>query len=155
MDKYNRFFTPTLYRMIRTDWAILMLATMIAAALHWREINWWIFMAMFWWIDILGTFPGTFLQKKKPDRKVPEWCILLYNFCHSFTTVGVITAAWYALYGPAWEMLAMPMHLAADRSIFGNIYKRIDPKFEPGPHPAFLRFDEDFRRAQQVARSEQ
>lgn len=153
MDKHNRFFTPTLYRMIRTDWAILMLTTMIVCAVHWREINWWLFLGMFWWIDLLGTFPGTYLQKKYPNRRVPEWSLLLYNFCHSFTTIGAITLVWYLLYGPAWEMLAMPMHLAADRSIFGNIYKRIDPKFEPDPHPAFLRFDEDFLRAQQASRS--
>lgn len=153
MDKHNRFFTPMLYRLVRMDWAIIMVALMAISAAHWREINWWLFLAMFWWIDLLGTLPGSYVQGKRAHQPAPEWSIVLYNVCHSFTTVAVVTVAWYLLYGPAWEMLAMPMHLAADRSVFGNIYKRFGFAFEPPAHPAFLRFDADFTHSQQAARS--
>lgn len=144
MDKANRFFTPTLYRMVRLDWLVIMIALSIIAAMHWREINWWLFLIVFWWIDFVGTAPGMYYQGRHPERPVPRWTIVLYNFCHSFTTVGVITAIWYAFAGFQWEMLAMPIHLAGDRCVFGNIYKHFDPRFEPHPDPGYQRFESEF-----------
>jgi hypothetical protein len=38
----------------------------------------------------------------------------------------------------------MPIHLAGDRSVFGNIYKPLGTAFEPVLHPAFQRFIREF-----------
>ena len=152
MDKNNRFFTPTLYRMIRIDWVVIIIALSLTVALHWREVNWWRFWIMFWMIDIIGTAPGMYFEKRHPDRPVPQWCIVAYNVCHSFLTIAIVTTVWYLIGGLEWAMLGMPIHIAADRCVFGNIYKHLDYKFDPDPSPLFQRFTQEFRQAQKVMR---
>jgi hypothetical protein len=44
-------------------------------------------------------------------------------------------------------MLAFPLHLAGDRSIFGNIYKPFGTAFEPVRHEAFRRFEREYETA--------
>jgi hypothetical protein len=152
MDKYNRFFTPTLYQMVRVDWLCIMTVMMIAVAVNWREVNWWTFLFMFWWIDLIGTAPGMYFHNKNKSAPagsdVPRWCIVAYNSCHSFATVSIVTLIWYFVSGLEWAMLAMPIHLAADRCIFGNIYKSFGLKFEAEPNQAFQRFHMEFEQAQ-------
>lgn len=151
MDKYNRFFSQSIYRLIRLDWLCIMTALIITVAVHWREVNWWRFTIMFWIIDFIGTVPGMYIYHrytKNSGGDVPRWCFHAYNFCHSFVTVSAVTLVWYLLAGLEWAMLAMPMHLAADRSIFGNIYKNLGLKFEPEPNEGFARFSQEFERSQ-------
>ena len=56
----------------------------------------------------------------------------LYNATHNFVTAAVVAAAWaVAAGGPEWAMLALPLHLAGDRGVFGNGFKPSIEPFEP------------------------
>lgn len=134
--------------MVRLDWLFIMGGLMFVSIVNWREMNWWIFAFAFWWIDIVGTAPGMYYHGKNKHapagEDVPKWTIIAYNVCHSFVTVVSITCIWYLYSGWQWEMLAMPMHVAADRCVFGNIYKNFYIKFDPKPVTAFTKFISDF-----------
>ncbi|PCK07421.1 MAG: hypothetical protein COA42_14345 [Alteromonadaceae bacterium] len=152
MDINNTFFTRTTYKMVRIDWLCIMLVLMFFSVIHWREMNWWVFALAFWWIDFVGTAPGMYFHGKNKGapagRDVPRWSIVAYNFCHSFLTVTIVSVVWYMYSGWEWAMLAMPMHLAADRCVFGNIYKNFGIKFDPKAIPAFTRFQNEFSTLQ-------
>lgn len=149
MDKHNLFLTPTTYKLVRLDWAILMTVLLALVIVHWREVNWWLFAGAFLFSDLIGTFPGMYVYyaKRKGDhRSIPAAFHFLYNLGHSFTAVGLITLVWYLIAGGwEWAMLAMPIHLAGDRSVFGNIYKPLGTSFEPAPHDAFQRFMKEYQ----------
>lgn len=147
MDKHNIFFTTGTYRMVRADWAVIMFALLGLAIYHWRDMNWWLFAAAFLFSDLIGTFPGLYMyyaRRSGEHRSIPPIYHTLYNFGHSFLTVGAITLIWYLVSGWEWAMLAMPIHLAGDRSVFGNIYKPLGTAFEPVPHQAFQKFLKEY-----------
>jgi hypothetical protein len=72
----------------------------------------------------------------------------LYNFGHCFAVTALLCGVWWLITGSLeWAMLALPIHLAGDRSIFGNTYKPLGIAFEPVKHDAFKRFEEDYKSA--------
>lgn len=56
---------------------------------------------------------------------------------HSLLTAGAIAAVWSVTAGPEWALLALPVHLFGDRSIFGNFLKPFGLSFEPLTNPAY------------------
>lgn len=148
MDKHNLFLTQPLYRLVRLDWLCIMLVLAVLVAVNWQQVNWLRFWVMFWVIDAVGTVPGFYYYFRNRHRThgvVPNWCVVAYNTCHSFATTTLVLAGWYYLSGPEWAMLGMPIHLAGDRGVFGNIYKNFGVQFEAsGPHEGFRRFLERF-----------
>ena len=148
MDKYNLFFTRTIYNVVRLEYLVMLIGLSLLVLAHWSEVNWIRFIVAFAWSDLVGTFPGLYWYYKRTspaNRAVPSTFYHLYNFGHSFIAVGVITAIWYALTGRfEWAMLAMPIHLLGDRAIFGNIYKASSLEFEPVPNQEFRRFLDRF-----------
>jgi hypothetical protein len=153
MDKYNRFHTPTIYTLVRIDWAVLMTIGLALVAIHWREVHWWLFLAAFALPDVIGTFPGLYFYYRKANsngsrRSIPPVIHQLYNFGHCFATIAAFCAVWYLVTGQLeWAMLAFPIHLAGDRSVFGNTYKPFGTAFEPVPHEAFRRFETEYQAA--------
>ena len=148
MDKENTFHTRATYALERLDWAILMFITFALLLLHWREVNWWRFTYAFLLPDVIGTFPGLYLYYAKrsgPHRSIPCVIHTLYNLGHSLIGVTILCAFWWLVTGSLeWAMLGFPLHLAGDRSIFGNIYKPFGTAFEPVKHKAFHRFEEEY-----------
>jgi hypothetical protein len=151
MDKYNTFHTRTTYALVRVDWAVIMLVAAALLFMNWREVNWWRFTAAFLLPDLIGTLPGLYYyygRRSGPRRSIPGVIHKLYNFGHSFAVVAAFCGLWWAATGgPEWAMLAFPIHLAGDRSIFGNIYKPLGTAFEPVKHEAFARFEEEYQAA--------
>ncbi len=151
MDLQNTFHTRTTFALVRLDWAILMFASAALLFVHWREVNWWRFAFAFLLPDVIGTFPGMYVYYAKrsgPHRSIPTIIHTLYNLGHSFAAVAVICGVWWLVTGSLeWAMLGFPIHLAGDRSIFGNIYKPYGTAFEPVKHAAFQRFEEDYKAA--------
>jgi hypothetical protein len=151
MDKYNTFYTQPTYGLVRLDWGIIMLLSIALVVLHWHEINWWRFVIAFLLPDLIGTFPGLYVyyaRRSGPHRSIPGVIHWLYNFGHSFAVVTLFCGLWWLATGQLeWAMLAFPIHLAGDRSIFGNIYKPLGTAFEPVKHDAFRRFEEEFKAA--------
>jgi len=145
MDANNTYFTRKSYSAMRADWLCIMFALLAAVVWFRQEINWLLFFVMFWYIDVIGTAPGLYLQWKnaragRRNASVPNWAVAGYNICHSFVTQGIVIAVWYLISGFEWTMLAMPLHLAADRGVFGNIYKNYNEAFEPPANPVFQAF---------------
>ncbi|HYL05013.1 MAG TPA: hypothetical protein VE075_03180 [Thermoanaerobaculia bacterium] len=151
MDKENLFFTRRDYNLERLDWAILMLLAFVLLVMHWREVNWWQFVVAFLFPDLIGTLPGLYTyyaRRKGEHRSVPAAIHRLYDFGHSFAGVALFCALWWLASGRwEWAMLAFPIHLGGDRSIFGNIYKPLGTAFEPVKHDAFRRFEKDYQSA--------
>ena len=148
MDKYNLFFTRTIYNVVRLEHFLLLVALSILVILHWGEVNWLRFVIAFLSSDVIGTFPALYWYYKRSTGKnhaIPQGFYIAYNLGHSFLVVGAFTAAWYLVTRQwEWAMLAMPIHLLGDRSIFGNIYKSPRLEFEPVPIPAFRQFLQEF-----------
>lgn len=151
MDKQNLFHTPATYSLVRLDWLVVGLVPLVLLIVHWREVNWPAFALAFAAPDLLGTFPGLYFyygRRSGARRSIPAIIHKLYNFGHSFAVTGAVCLLWYLIAGQwEWAMLAFPIHLAGDRSIFGNIYKPLGTAFEPVKHEAFRRFEEEYQAA--------
>jgi len=149
MDKHNLFLTRATYNLVRLDWAILMLLAFALILLNWREVNWWRFTVAFLLPDVIGTFPGLYLyyaRRSGEHRSIPGIVHKLYNFGHSLAGIVLFCALWWLLTGKLeWAMLAFLIHLAGDRSVFGNIYKPLGTAFEPVKHRAFQRFEDEYQ----------
>jgi hypothetical protein len=151
MDKHNLFHTRTIYTLERLDWAVIMLVPTILVAMHYGDVHWGRFTIAFLLPDLIGTAPGLYWyygRRSGEHRSIPAVIHKLYNFGHSFVTVTATCALWWAITGSVeWAMLAFPIHLAGDRSIFGNIYKPLGTAFEPVKHEAFRRFEQEYDAA--------
>ena len=150
MDPRNLFLTRRTYNMLRLDHFTILLGVVALFFLHWQEVNWWRFAAAFAWPDVVGYLPGLyFYYTRRPGghRSVPSIFYTLYNVTHSITVNAGVIAGWYFVAGSwEWAMLALPIHLLGDRSLFGSIYKSPGLSFEPVPHPGFARFLEEHER---------
>lgn len=151
MDKYNMFHTRVTYALVRLDWGVLMILSFVLLLLHWHDVRWWPFTIAFLFPDVIATIPGLYIYYAKRSgehRSIPLSLHFLYNVGHSFAGVAVLSALWWAVSGgPEWAMLAFPIHLGGDRSIFGNIYKPFGTAFEPVRHQAFERFEKDYQQS--------
>ncbi|HEX2573593.1 MAG TPA: hypothetical protein VH877_28850 [Polyangia bacterium] len=151
MDPYNTFHTRITYRWMRLDYLALLLALVAAVLAHAREVRWGRFALAFAWIDVVGTLPAWYvyyLRRHGAHRSIPPVLHTLYNLAHSFVTQAVVIGLWLWAHGSwEWAMLAAPIHLCGDRSLFGNVYKPPGLSFEPVPHPGYARFLLEHERA--------
>jgi hypothetical protein len=151
MDKYNRFHTPSIYTLVRLDWLIIAVIPFILVVQHHTEVNWGRFTWAFLFPDLIATFPGLYFyyaRRSGGHRSIPSIFHKLYNFGHSFAGIALFCAIWWLFtHHLEWAMLAFPIHLAGDRSVFGNIYKPLGTAFEPVKHAAFARFETDYQAA--------
>jgi hypothetical protein len=147
LDPANRFHTPGTLALERVDYAIGLVVLSALALYHYADVNWVRFAAAFAWIDLLGYLPGLVWYKRSgPERpRTPAVYPVLYNLTHSFSANALVVLAWWWIGGGLeWAMLAGPIHLLGDRSLFGNIYKTLGTPFEPEPDPLFERFTLEF-----------
>jgi hypothetical protein len=151
MDKHNRFHTRTTYNLERLDYLVVALILSVLVLARFGQIDWIVFWTVFWVIDVIGTFPAMYwfyARRSGEHRAIPPMFHALYNTTHSFAVIGLAAVLWYlAVGGFRWEMLAMPIHLCLDRSIFGNTYKPLGLSVEPRPHDTYLAFEESYEKA--------
>jgi hypothetical protein len=151
MDKYNRFHTPTIYALVRLDWALIGFVPLVLVILNHRAVAWGRFTWAFLFPDLISVVPGLYFyygRRSGPHRSIPGIIHKAYNFGHSFAGVAAICGLWWIAGGHLeWAMLAFPIHLCGDRSLFGNIYKPLGLAFEPVPHQAFQRFEQEYQAA--------
>jgi len=112
--------------------AIVAMTAALLAHLH--ALHWARFLVAFAAIDLCGYLPGTVAFHRARGARIAPLYHHLYNVTHSFLTAALVIGAWALAAGPAWAMLAIPLHLCGDRALFGN-----------GPKPARLPFE---RRAE-------
>jgi len=112
-----------------------MTASAVLMLLHARDISWGRAVIAFAAIDLIGYLPGARAFRRAGRRPIPPLYHHLYNVTHNFLTAAVVTAVWALAAGRLeWAMLALPLHLAGDRGIFGNGFKPPALPFEA--HPA-------------------
>jgi hypothetical protein len=146
MDCKNRFETRNTFLMYRLEYFGLLLISVGLAALHIDQIRWLPFAVLFLYIDVIGYLPGA-IAFRRGQGKVSRIYYYLYNTTHNFLTNLVVAGLWCVFVGPEWALLAIPIHLFGDRSLFGNSMKSTGVSFEPNAHPAFRRFEASYAEA--------
>lgn len=137
MDQANTFESPTTSRLHRAEYlAGLAVVTGLFIA-HIGQVRWLPAVVLFAYIDLIGYIPGAIAYKRAKGKRISKGYYLAYNFMHSMVTQGAVAGLWIWLVRPEWALLVLPMHLFADRGIFGNFLKPFGLPFEPVPNPEF------------------
>ena len=135
MDNLNRFHTRTTFWIVRAEHIALLLVLSGLLIAHAGEVHWWRAAIGFWIIDIVGYLPGALMSRRSKTGQIPRGFYNAYNIAHTYLVTGTGVALWaYTIGGFEWAMLAVPIHLAIDRGIFGNTLKPAELSFEPGDH---------------------
>lgn len=139
MDAHNLFLTPTTYRLLRLEYLVGLVVSVVLLALNLSEVRWVPFIVLFAYIDVIGYLPGLVAHHRRGGA-VPRVCYVLYNTMHSLVTASLVAGLWLWLVGPEWALVALPIHLFGDRALFGNFLKPFGVAFEPRTHPAYTAF---------------
>lgn len=140
MDQRNLFDTPATYRILRLENLAGLLVALALLAMHLAQIRWWAFVLLFAYIDAIGYLPGAIAYRRANGGPISPVYYILYNSTHSLVSGIIVAGIWTVVVGPEWALLAIPVHLCGDRSIFGNFMKPFGVHFEPVVHPEFSRF---------------
>jgi hypothetical protein len=133
MDKFDRSHSEGTYRLMRAEHLAVVVACSVLALMHWQELDFWRFAAVFILIDAAGYVPGLVAYLRAGHGPVARGYHYAYNILHSYLTWWVVVLAWASISGWEWAMLAVPIHLSGDRGIFGNVFKPVGRPFEPTP----------------------
>jgi hypothetical protein len=145
MDSANLFETRTTYWLLRLEFAAALVVCSVLLLLHARQANWWHAALLFAYIDVIGYLPGAVAYHRSRTKRISRVYYVLYNTMHSFLSAGAVALLWAALFGWEWALLALPIHLCGDRSLFGNFMKPFTVRFEPVSHPAYLRLRSEIK----------
>ena len=137
MDSHNLFLTRTSYRLLRAEYGAVLIGAVVLALIHFGQIRWPVFIAMFVYIDVIGYLPGAVAYRRARGGDIWRGFYVLYNSTHSLLSATAVAAAWCLLVRPEWALLALPIHLCGDRAVFGNFLKPFGLSFEPVTHPAY------------------
>lgn len=132
MDTRNRFHTRESYALMRLEHVGVVAVCCVIVLLRIDALDWARFIGALVFIDIVGYLPGAIAFRRRRGPAISPVFHYLYNITHSYLTWAAIVAAWAMLIG-AFEvaMLAVPIHLSADRGLFGNVFKPVSLPFEP------------------------
>jgi hypothetical protein len=132
MDTKNRFHTDQTWWWVRVEHVAVIAVGVALLARHAGEVRWGRFAAAFLLIDLVGYVPGAVAWRRAGGGPIDPRFHHLYNLTHSYLVTGLCVAAWAAAVGGLeWAMLAVPIHLAGDRGLFGNTFKPASLSFEP------------------------
>ncbi|GLZ42493.1 hypothetical protein [Actinokineospora sp. NBRC 105648] len=137
MDQLNPYETPKTFQLHRAEYLFGVAVVTGLMIANFSELRWWVVVAGFFYIDVIGYLPGAIAYKKANGGPVPKIYYVLYNFMHSFITQGAVILIWCLTVGPEWALLIIPFHLFGDRGLFGNFMKPFALPFEPEAQPAY------------------
>jgi hypothetical protein len=101
-----------------------LMAVFLYATYHFRhEIDWVHYIAFFAAIDLIGYIPGRIWSLSFKTEQPPGIFYWAYNACHNFVALASFSAAWWFFQGPEYGLLALFVHLCADRGMLGNFPK--------------------------------
>lgn len=137
MDSHNLFMTRATYRLVRLEYGAALAVAVVLLVQHLGQVRWAAFAGLFLYIDLVGYVPGAIAWRRAGGDLRTRAYHVLYNTMHSLLTAGAVAAVWSLTIGAEWALLALPIHLFGDRSIFGNFLKPFGLSFEPRTHPAY------------------
>ncbi|GHE94790.1 hypothetical protein GCM10018785_70290 [Streptomyces longispororuber] len=143
MDQANPFETPKTFAVHRAEYLVGFAVSTGLIIAHFSEIRWWVWIALFLYIDLIGYIPGAIAFKRSGGRPVHKAYYVLYNVMHSLITQAAVVGLWCWWIGPEWALLAIPWHLSGDRGLFGNFTKSFALPYEPVRHQGYLRLLDD------------
>jgi hypothetical protein len=135
MDNINRVQTKTTFMLLRAEYGVALGVCVVAFFGHIGEIRWIPAVLLFAYIDVIGYLPGFVVHRRAENQEISRTYYVLYNTMHSFVTQSVVVGLWIWIYGFEWALLVIPIHLCADRAIFGNFLKSFRDPFEPTSRP--------------------
>ncbi|MFD5562329.1 MULTISPECIES: hypothetical protein [Kitasatospora] len=139
MDQRNPFESPNTFKLHRAEYLVGFVLSIVLIIVHFGEIRWIPFVALFAYIDLIGYIPGAIAFRRSADGRIPKTYYVLYNTMHSLITQTVVIGLWLWLVGPEWALLAIPFHVLGDRGLFGNFLKPFGLPFEPATDPFYPR----------------
>ncbi|GHA83102.1 hypothetical protein ACGFZZ_32355 [Streptomyces tendae] len=145
MDQKNPFETPNTFRLHRAEYLVGFALSIVLIIVHFGEIRWIPFIALFAYIDLIGYIPGAIAFRRSTDGRISKVYYVLYNSMHSLVTQGAVVGLWLWLAGPEWALLAIPFHVLGDRGLFGNFLKPFGLPFEPVADPLYDRITAQMR----------
>ncbi|MCI3935080.1 hypothetical protein [Streptomyces sp. AN091965] len=131
MDQLNAFESPTTTRLHRGEYLTGLGVSLGLFIAHIGDVRWIPAVLLFAYIDLIGYIPGAVAHRRSPDHRVHKAYYVLYNTMHSLITQGAVVGLWIWISGPEWALLVIPIHLCADRGVFGNFLKPFALPFEP------------------------
>jgi hypothetical protein len=139
MDAANPFETPRTFQLHRAEYLVGFAVATVLGAWHWHEIRVLPALLLFFYIDVIGYFPGAVAFRRSRTGRISKVYYVLYNTMHSLITQAAVVGLWMLLFGPEWALIVIPFHLFGDRGVFGNFLKPFNLPFEPHPDPAYDR----------------
>jgi len=137
MDQANSFESPTTVRLHRAEYLGGLAVSLGLLIAHASQVRWIPAVVLFAYIDLIGYIPGAIAFRRSGGRPIPKGFYVAYNTMHSLLTQGAVIGLWIWISGPEWALLVIPIHLCADRGIFGNFLKPFALPFEPIPNDDF------------------
>jgi len=139
MDQKNPFETPNTFKLHRAEYMVGFILSIALVIIHFGDIRWIPFVALFAYIDLIGYIPGAIAFRRSRDGRISKIYYVLYNSMHSLITQGAVVGLWLWLVGPEWALLAIPFHVLGDRGLFGNFLKPFGLPFEPTADSSYER----------------
>jgi hypothetical protein len=146
MDTRNYFFTRATALHARAEYGAGLVACLAFIFYHWSSVNVWLGLLLFAYIDLVGTVPSLVAAHRSPTGRISRSYYVVYDVTHSMITQGAFIAVFCALFGWQWSLLAIPVHLFLDRSVFNNYPKPFGVSFDPVEHPAFAEFRRNYEQ---------
>lgn len=137
MDQANTFESPVTARLHRAEYLAALAVVIGLFIAHIGQVRWLPALILFTYIDLIGYIPGAIAYRRSKNKRISKGYYIAYNFMHSLLTQGAVIGLWIWVAGPEWALLVIPMHLFADRGVFGNFLKPFGLPFEPVPDPEF------------------
>ena len=137
MDQLNSFESPTTTRLHRAEYLAGLAVSAGFLIAHIEQVRWIPAVVLFAYIDLFGYIPGAIAYRRSRGKPIHKGFYIAYNTMHSLLTQAAVIGLWIWISGPEWALLVIPIHLCADRGVFGNFLKPFALPFEPVP-------DEDF-----------
>lgn len=145
MDMANPYETPNTYKLHRAEYLVGLATVAGLFIAHIGQVRWIPAVALFAYIDLIGYIPGAIAYRRSANHRISKRYYIAYNIMHSQMTQLAVAGIWMLVYKPEWALLALPLHLWADRGVFGNFYKPFTLAFEPEANPTYLRLADELR----------
>lgn len=117
---------------LRREQKIIFVATLIATASFYQQINWIHYLLLFWVIDIFGYWPGLIYTKVSKKEIIHPIFYRIYNTMHDLSTIFIIAIAYISWSDAPYSILGVCLHVSIDRGLLGNYHKNSTYKFKEG-----------------------